>query len=251
VGSYLTRPLKTPRLWVDYFEPFSCECRVYGRLEEECREDLAVRAYGYLLITPEQELEVGKRSRPANPSDEPDDDPFGRADERLFPDRPVHAIVKELVTDQDHFLPIHAAQMWNDLEDLHKIGILVRDITVGNYLGGKLIDFSRAWTVPHPSLEHIHPRDIRSQRQHDPHDLQECIVDFSLGNGWWDEVELPEALVASVLGENETDGYGADPRRYDWRKWEPDLDAADEFLEHDLFGPPYPGSEPWVSTLDA
>ena len=145
MGSYLTRPLKTPRLWVDYFESFSCECRVYGRLEEECREDLAVRAYGYLLITPEQEFEVGKRSRPANPSDnEPDDDLFGRADEPLFSDRPVHSIVKELVTEQDHFTAADVAQSWSDVEDLHSLGILIRDITVGNYLGGKLIDFSRA-----------------------------------------------------------------------------------------------------------
>lgn len=42
--------------------------------------------------------------------------------------------------------------MVKDMDDLHKLGILVRDVTVSNYLGGKLIDFSRAWTVPHPVI---------------------------------------------------------------------------------------------------
>lgn len=51
IGSALNHPLKTPQLWIDYFDPFNCECRVYGRLREEGREDLAVRAYGYLLLS--------------------------------------------------------------------------------------------------------------------------------------------------------------------------------------------------------
>ncbi len=192
MGSYVTHPLKTPQLWIDYFEPFSCECRVYGRLEQEQRQDLAVPAHGYLLLTPDQEVEVGKMCSPINPKDGPNDDPFGRTEEPLACDRPVHAIVKDLATDHNHFMPDQVGQLWNDLEDLHTLGILVRDITIANYLGGKLIDFSRAWTVPHPSLEHISPMYLERQRQHDPHDLQECIVDLARGNGWnWDEVDLP------------------------------------------------------------
>ncbi|KAG7285952.1 hypothetical protein NEMBOFW57_008248 [Staphylotrichum longicolle] len=68
---------------------------------------------------------------------------------------------------------------------------------------------------------------LQRQRQRDPCDLQEAIFDFSTANGWWKEVDLPEALMASVVGENDDDGYGVDPRRHDWRKWESDLEATE------------------------
>lgn len=42
--------------------------------------------------------------------------------------------------------------MWRDLEDLHTFGILVRDIQFGNYIGGRLVDLSRAWTMYHLGL---------------------------------------------------------------------------------------------------
>ncbi|KAK3905038.1 hypothetical protein C8A05DRAFT_31137 [Staphylotrichum tortipilum] len=58
VASYLSRPLLSPQCYLDYFDPLSCECRAYARLIQENRTDLAVRAYGYLLLTPGQEAEV-------------------------------------------------------------------------------------------------------------------------------------------------------------------------------------------------
>ncbi len=137
MGSYLTRPLKTSQLRTNYFEPSSCECRVYGRLEQERRQGLAVRTHGYVLLTPEQELEVGKRCKPINPKDGPIDDPFARRDGPLAFDRPVHAIVKGLVNawpEPLHFTPDQVGQLWNDLQDLHTLGILVRDVTTANYL---------------------------------------------------------------------------------------------------------------------
>jgi hypothetical protein len=36
-------------------------------------------------------------------------------------------------------------------------------------------------------------------------------------------------------GNGPGDGYGADPRLYDWRKWEDDLAAVDAFIEHELY----------------
>lgn len=44
--------------YINYLDPFHCECRVYGRLKQEGREDLAVRAYGYVLLTQAQERQV-------------------------------------------------------------------------------------------------------------------------------------------------------------------------------------------------
>ncbi|EAQ90445.1 predicted protein [Chaetomium globosum CBS 148.51] len=42
--------------------------------------------------------------------------------------------------------------MWADLQAIHSPGILVGDTHGGNYLGGKLVGFSRAWTMYHPAL---------------------------------------------------------------------------------------------------
>jgi hypothetical protein len=214
-------------------------------LREEGREDLAVRAHGYLLLTAEQEREVVRRSSPTNPNDSDDDDIFGRSLEPLACDRPVHAIVKAFATSESPFEPGQVEQLCDDLEAFHGLGILIRDITISNYLGGKLIDFSRAWTAPHPSLERIYENHLEKQRWRDPYDLQNCIVDWGLQDGW-EEVNLPKKLLACILKESEHDGCGTDPRRYDWRKWEKDLAAVDAFMENELYGPPYPPYEEWV-----
>lgn len=39
----------------NYSEPFSCECRAFGRLQEACQEELATRCFGYLLLDEEHE----------------------------------------------------------------------------------------------------------------------------------------------------------------------------------------------------
>lgn len=57
-GGYLEDSLVKNEAYVGYFDPFDCECRAYGRLQQERREDLAVRANGYLFLTPGQERAV-------------------------------------------------------------------------------------------------------------------------------------------------------------------------------------------------
>jgi hypothetical protein len=56
--------------------------------------------------------------------------------------------------------------MWEDLEEFHKLGILVRDIHILNYMSGKSIDFSRSWTTPHPSFTStaMYPEDLEKER---------------------------------------------------------------------------------------
>ncbi len=39
--------------------------------------------------------------------------------------------------------------MWADLQVLHSLGIFVGDTHGGNYLGGKLVGFSRSWPMYH------------------------------------------------------------------------------------------------------
>ncbi|KAL2126172.1 hypothetical protein VTI74DRAFT_1551 [Chaetomium olivicolor] len=66
-GGDFVRPLANPQLYVDCFDPFNCECRAYGRLKEEKREDLAVRALGYLLLRPQQEIDLARRVEGRSP----------------------------------------------------------------------------------------------------------------------------------------------------------------------------------------
>lgn len=45
----------TLSVFADYSEPFNCECRAFGRLQETGNEDLANKCYGYLLLDEEHE----------------------------------------------------------------------------------------------------------------------------------------------------------------------------------------------------
>jgi hypothetical protein len=109
--------------------------------------------------------------------------------------------------------------MWEDLENLHELGILVRDIQAGNYMGGKLVDLSRSWTTPSPSFDYISLENLWAQRQADPHGLHKAIIDWGLENHWdWDEVVIPDELEKCASGEGKNDKYGTDPTRYNWRR---------------------------------
>jgi hypothetical protein len=119
--------------------------------------------------------------------------------------------------------------MWKGLEDLHKLGILVRDIGVGNYMGGKLIDFSMAWTTHHPSFKYMKPVALEEERREDPHYLGKAIDELRWREKW-DEVDIPERLLKCALGEGETGKYGVDPAGYNWKKWERYPQTADALL---------------------
>jgi serine/threonine protein kinase len=249
IGGYTTRRLASSQREIDYFDPFNCEYRVYGRLKQENREDLAVRAHGYLLLTQEQEVAfTARRTRMWGKDYVPDyaDDEklngskyWNRQEEHRH--LPVRAIVKDLCEGPgftNFFRSPQLLDMWNDLEDLHRLGILVRDVTPDNYIAGKLVDFSQSWTVPTPCLEVIALAYLDDERQADPLGLQSAILDLGLSNSWkWGEVVIPKELqdCASGEGKGELDRFGADPTAYDWRKWEEDVEAADTFMEQELY----------------
>ncbi|KAL2195943.1 kinetochore Sim4 complex subunit FTA2-domain-containing protein [Corynascus similis CBS 632.67] len=139
-------PLANPQLYVEYFDPFNCECRAYGRLNDAKREDLAVKAHGYLLLTPQQEADLERRmtGNPHPVSGANAGELTGHNFWNWYEQHrglPVRAIVKELV--------------------LHSLGILVGDTHGGNYLCGKLVDFSRSLTMYHPGLHYIFERTLR------------------------------------------------------------------------------------------
>lgn len=226
---------------MDFFDPFSCECRAYGRLKEAQREDVAVRAHGYLLLTPTQEAEIttkswGERYKPDVEEDELNSTkPWHRSEQHRY--LPIRCIVKDLATSPEHFTPSQIKTMWRDLEHFHRLGILVRDIGVGNFIGGKIIDLSRAWTTPHPAFMYLEEYQLDEHRRLDLQRLRHAIIDFADGEGWdWRQVKIPEDLTKceSGKGEGELDRFGVDPRLYDWRKWEEDPAEADRFIEEEM-----------------
>lgn len=205
---------------------------------------------GYLLLTPQQEAEITKRI--TGKDYEAIDDrteldggnPWGRYEEHRH--LPIRAIVKDFIDHDVPFSPSQVPDMWKDLEYLHKLGILVRDIHVFNYIGGKLVDFSRSWTVPHPSFvpTAMRPKRIQRARERDPQSLRKAIVEWGIGNDWdWDEVAIPEELTNCASGRGQNDCYGQDPRLYPWFKWEKDPDAAKALMENGIFMDAWEGTK--------
>lgn len=240
-GKYLTDPLAADQAYVDYFDPFNCECRAYGRLQQEGRQDLAVQAHGYLLLTPDQERTITaeidpgslEETGPVSPCLD-GDGPWGRYEQHRG--QLVRAIVKDVAEEKnDSFTAAQVPQLWTDLKALHSLGILVRDIHMGNYLNGKLVDFSLAWTMYHPSLERIDDYDIYTFIRAELINLEQMMYD------WWYmnpcvEIEIPKELSSLTVGAR-AGQIGIDPRKYDWQKWEKDPVTVKNYIAKDLFEP--------------
>ncbi|KAG7285902.1 hypothetical protein NEMBOFW57_008198 [Staphylotrichum longicolle] len=229
-GGDLTRPLASPQLYVDYFDPFNCECRAYGRFKEEKREDLAVRALGYLLLSPQQEIDLavrvmGRSTPPpsANAATLDGDNFWGRHEQHRG--LPVRAIVKHLVAGNLKARePAQAADMWADLQALHSLGIFVNDTHGGNYLNGKLVDLSRSWTMYHPALDQIGARTLRSLMLDELQKLLDYYYDGADAS-----TVIPQDLEAFCSGH--LDRYTNFPKAFDWLKWEKNTDAAKAYVE--------------------
>lgn len=126
----------TAREYVDSLEPFSRECRAYGRLKQEGLEDIAVQAYVYVLLTPDQERRVTETPD----EDYEDDRALGGEAKVLDGDNqweryechrhePLRAIVNEFVDESiPDFVSAQVPQIYDDLENLHSLGILIGDI---------------------------------------------------------------------------------------------------------------------------
>ncbi|KAK4220432.1 hypothetical protein QBC38DRAFT_505739 [Podospora fimiseda] len=127
--------------------------------------------------------------------------------------------------------------MWEDLQEIRSLGITVRDIHPGNYIGGKLIDFSRAWTMNHPCLDWTEPRDLKDNLIRDARDLEELVYSWAATNqppngtkGY--KVKPPKGPKECAAGS--ADWLDANPTLYDWRKWEEDPEAIDAFIYKEL-----------------
>ncbi|EEU45639.1 uncharacterized protein NECHADRAFT_93838 [Fusarium vanettenii 77-13-4] len=141
-SDYPTIPREKAAEFESHFTPFYQECRAYGRLKEVNCEYLAVKVYGYVSLKVDQALERKMRNallklyRIVKDWVEP-------ARYWRETDIPSHRI--------DSILSVsHFPRMLEDLHEIHRCGIVIRDMSISQYVNGVLVDFSMAWTMPHP-----------------------------------------------------------------------------------------------------
>ena len=193
--------LQAMSMFYDYTEPFSAECRAFGRLHETGREDLAIKCYGYVLLDEAHEKALKERFRDHphvrekdltfngrnvalyhqqqgffDEVDEPDDVDWRRSyvprDRRL---PPIRGILKELGTQwfvdgRLDFRKRDMTRLFRQIKQLHQLGIYRLDLRVGEQLiDGKFADLSVAATLPSyeasPELNPLLTRRDRLQLQ--------------------------------------------------------------------------------------
>ncbi|KAF5679777.1 hypothetical protein FHETE_668 [Fusarium heterosporum] len=145
---------------------FHCECRAYGRLKELNREHLAVKAYGYIrLDLTDKKVQQSfcdwdnSRWSESNPRHAWfEKDVLEKLVHEYDLSRPMFGIVKDLAPKPPSDLsPRELFQRYMDqmpqqlrnVHELHKSGIVLRDLKAVQYIDGQLVDFSHAWTIPH------------------------------------------------------------------------------------------------------
>lgn len=127
----------------------------------------------------------------------------------------MKSVVKEYIPSTEPWTASQVPRMYSDLEAIHKLGILVNDIHQGNFLGGKRINFSRAWTSYHMCLDRFTPGDVYDRRLEEPAQFEEMVDTWAYSEG--QEIEKPDELVQwhSRRGLD----LWFNPRYYDWEKW--------------------------------
>ncbi|KAK8927818.1 hypothetical protein VCV18_004304 [Metarhizium anisopliae] len=144
----------------NYAEPFTCECRAYGRIQESGHETLALKCYGYVLLDEEHERRMMAQFQ--HPSSGVCLDFNGSIDASIPDDvrwrfvgksgrpPPIRGIVKELgVPDEENLRPAVARSILRDIIRMQKLGIIGIDVMDVQIVSGKLCDFSTAITTPH------------------------------------------------------------------------------------------------------
>ncbi|KAK7991490.1 hypothetical protein PG988_000284 [Apiospora saccharicola] len=146
-----------------YMHPFNCEARAYARMQETNKEHLAIACHGYILLDQEQQRALRAKDKTCDWVK----DWYYRD---KYAGQPVQALVKDYI-DFDHVgyresdpdanwrritraidSPRTARTLLSNMNTLHQIGILHRDINSSNVTQGRFLDFSTAWTKPHPCL---------------------------------------------------------------------------------------------------
>jgi kinetochore complex Sim4 subunit Fta2 len=155
-------------------DPFFAECRAYGRLQEQGVEHLAAKAYGYVKVVINDRTE--EMFKPAMKMTGDEDSGLAAFMTHLYDldnsnppsTEPIYGIVKEWAGgDKEHDVAWRWAQPYEEqmakrqleidrlprqlenLHELHRNGIVMRDCHCGQWVNGVLVDLSHSWTVPH------------------------------------------------------------------------------------------------------
>lgn len=141
-----------------HFTPFENECRAFGRLKDVGREDLAVKVHGYVALNCTdviaEKLQAARSKMIC---------PYAKLEWFLSIENGVSlGIVKDWVDEVEYddedtnelyqqvVQVSHFPRMLEGLHELHKHGIVVKDLSDRQYVNGTLVDLSMSSTVPHP-----------------------------------------------------------------------------------------------------
>ncbi|KAI1127817.1 kinetochore Sim4 complex subunit FTA2-domain-containing protein [Nemania abortiva] len=145
-------------------DPFYAECRAYGCIKEayktrQPKTPYVADCYGFLALTEidrnyliEQGIDLCQGIEP--------DDPYRVIAERS----PVRALVKEYVEGDSSLDQQVAEKIRRGILFMNKIGILIRDVRLDNYVGGVLVDLGSSWTEPHCILDNAAEHLLREWR---------------------------------------------------------------------------------------
>ncbi|CAG9949076.1 unnamed protein product [Clonostachys rosea f. rosea IK726] len=145
--------LEANTAFYNYSEPFTSECRAFGRLREAGCEELAVKCFGYVLLDEEHERAMlsqfsnvelnGSACCPGA------DDMRSRFLGRDGRPPPIRGIVKEFGPAMENMRNLDMRRILRDMVGLQQLGIVHIDVADRQIIGGKISDFSTAMTVPH------------------------------------------------------------------------------------------------------
>ena len=133
-----------------HYDPFFAECRAFGKLIEEGKDDLlAVRCHGYVYLSESLEKRIEEKFGIWN---------WNR--QVGFEGCPLRGILKDVIRLKSLFGQVRSpssrkkkiADMERRLKQLNELRIFNKDIRECNYRDGRLFDFSLAITAPHIAL---------------------------------------------------------------------------------------------------
>jgi hypothetical protein len=138
-----------------YSEPFSAECRAFGRLKEAGYEELAIECFGYLLLDDQHERALMDRFSHLRLDFNGNGDYPGHEDMRSrFLGRdgrvpPLRGIIKAFGRVEERLRMRDARRILRDVIRLQQLGIVYIDVAHRQLVSGKFADFSMAMTTPH------------------------------------------------------------------------------------------------------
>ncbi|EFY84239.1 hypothetical protein MAC_09717 [Metarhizium acridum CQMa 102] len=139
----------------NYAEPFNCECRSFGRLQEAGYEELSVKCFGYLLLDEEHERTMMEKFSDnelefnGNVYDAGYDDIRASYAGKSGRPPPIRGILKEFGSEAKNLKTKDMRKVLRDVKRFHQLGIINLDVADRQLINGKLCDFSTAITVPH------------------------------------------------------------------------------------------------------